>query len=533
MPRTPNTEPPVEPDGSIAVSDLALLAADGIYFTPDSALPRTFVWDFTPTETATFTTTVDDVVVNHTPARDARGRFARSERTRLMNEILDDPLISNSVTPPQDPPRRRTMACHRCQQETCRCVACNWCSERVDPVTGASFTHHDGWYDREITRIYHAHCAPQCERCQRRVDPNNQGLSRSLGDSGYMNVCGDCRLTCRGCRNVYMVRGAVQRECETCQENRRLGPRIQGYHHTTPTTWLGGPLPRNEKGEHVGFYIGFELEVSSTTNRIGSLNRWAEEHLGDPANMDCKSDSSVRGFEIATQPMTPEFFESVNWESFFEVLDRDHPSENTSPSREPRGHGLHVHVGRKAFERDDVAMAMFCYLIGQGDHLERIGRRAPTNYCRKVVKPAASAIVANASHKYNHLGVHEALYKPQPTRLREAGVRSDRDAINHHNRDTIEIRAFRSTRRPDDLRAAVRLVYLAARYIAHLRTKGFIQPKSLHWDQFLAWVETVMPEAVPMLRGPMFADQQSEEPMAYVVEEIDDEDYDEDYDDED
>jgi len=272
--------------------------------------------------------------------------------------------------------------------------------------------------------------------------------------------------------------------------------------------WLGGPLPTDEQGHQQGFYIGFELEISSDTERMRPLRDWSEQHLGSRTALDPKRDGSVEGFEIASMPMTPEFFEDVDWDSFMAMLNEHYATFDDSESREPTGHGLHVHIGRIAFERDDVAQAMFSYLIGQdnGSHLERVGRREATSYCEKVAKPLSTALV-DLRRKTGTGGY-------QADRIaRKGGAQPGRNAINLTGGDTIEIRAFRSTRDADHLRAAVRMVYLAARYVAALRGSvmagpfgrtagGFVSPKALHWDQFVAWVETVMPEAAEDLRAP-------------------------------
>jgi hypothetical protein len=253
--------------------------------------------------------------------------------------------------------------------------------------------------------------------------------------------------------------------------------------------WLGGPLPKNDKGEHVGYYVGFELEISAdVSSGAMEVHAWSDRHMTAGA-LDCKHDSSVAGFEIASQPMTPAYFESRNWESFFRMLENEYP---TYDRREPYDHGLHVHIGRVAFRRDDVAIAMFCYLLAQDGqkHLTRIARRDPYHYCKRVDKPVSTAIVRSKP------------YGRQGRRLSASGVYPGRDAINLENRETIEIRSFRSTRNADELRDAVRVVYLAADYVMSLRASGFVTPRALHWGAFAAWVKINHREAYKSIRGP-------------------------------
>lgn len=318
-------------------------------------------------------------------------------------------------------------------------------------------------------------CSHECAECGERVaEPDSR---RTYSGT---RLCNDCSEVCGGC-SYYVQAGE---DCGYCG-SRIVG--LNGYGKTHADIWLGGPLPKNKKGIERGYYLGFELEVSATKGNVRVLHDWARDALGYSEAIDCKEDSSVRGFEIATQPMTPQFFESVDWDGFFAVLNKNFPLTNRKRT-EPEGHGLHVHIGRTAFANDDIAMAAFCYLIGQSSHLERIARRKPTNYCVKVVKPVSAAIrsVNNKTGKY----------RIQADKAARNGVYADRNAINLLNGHTIEIRAFRSTRKAQDLKDAVRLVYVAAEYIRYLRFENVgVPPKALHWTEFTKWVGVNHPEA--------------------------------------
>jgi hypothetical protein len=382
-----------------------------------------------------------------------------------------------------DPP---CVTCNESRDE-CNCVRCHTCRRRM--TRQGAITMNGNWY--------HDTCGVTCASC------GNTRNRASLVQVQNTNrrYCATCVHPCAECNDPAIWLSGSARYCMECLVLVQGGQAgVRGYGHTHATRWLGGPLPKNDRGHQVGFYVGFELEVTSSSGSTHTIKQWAQENLGYRDALDTKSDSSVHGFEIASQPMTPEFFESVDWESLMVVLNADHPpTRDSSESREPVGHGLHVHIGRVAFERDDVATAMFTYLIGQdnGTHLERIGRRPASHWCAKVPKPASAGLV----NLYNR----GALSGKQVQRLRR-NVSISRDAINLGNQDTIEIRAFRSTRDADHLRAAVRTVYLAAQYIAHLRGEkgqfggGLVSPKSLHWDAFMKWVETVNPDAAAALR---------------------------------
>ena len=357
-------------------------------------------------------------------------------------------------------------------------------------------------------------CARPCSACSSPVlrDEMNT-ISRSWGATQYL--CDSCTYECYECgdqnarNDMYSIGGdyycaGCSNNCEYCGdryvsecENEDCTQRVRGlssYGKTHANRWLGGPVRRSAVEKDKGYYLGFELEITANTGNVQPVYDWAEAHLGYVDAVDCKEDSSVEGFEIATQPMTPAFFESVNWESFFDMLNEEFPMSSRSRGVEPVDHGLHVHIGRVAFDKDDIAMAAFCYLIGQGDHLVRVARREPTTYCKKVDKPVSSAIKS----EYQRMGTHRMQANKPVTR----GLYLGRDAINLSNSSTIEIRAFRSTRKADDLRDAMRLVYVAAEYIRSLRAgKGSVSPKALHWTSFAAWVGVNHPDAFASIAG--------------------------------
>lgn len=332
-------------------------------------------------------------------------------------------------------------------------------------------------------------CTSTCWGCEG-VEMN---YNLTYVDGDY--YCNSCTTTCDECGYVYP---ADDFECPN-EDSHYRDRGIHGYGHTRPSMWLGGPLVKKDDGkidtnQPGAYYLGIELEVSAGCDDSAMwAYEWAEKHLGNRDAVDCKEDSSVEGYEIVTQPMTPQVFESVDWESFMAALNANHPIYGDEPSE----HGLHVHIGRIAFDRDDVATAAYAYLLSQGSHLERIGRRSAYHYCEKVVHPVSAHISQMAGYKNT----------AQTRKVVNRGIYAGRDAVNLQNNDTIEIRAFRSTRSADDLRNAVRLTYLAADYIRYLRVnREAVSPKSLHWSRFAAWVAGVRPDAFASIAGIEYKD---------------------------
>lgn len=356
-------------------------------------------------------------------------------------------------------------------------------------------------------------CSGQCVRCGNRFPADEMAYVDSWRPGDH---CEDCYHVCVGCDDpvdiddAYWVadgwnggeyahdrcstycdscgdrsmRDSETDRCPHCNYQPSDGT-IDPYGHTYPSRWFGGPVPKDAKGHHLGYYLGVELEISSDVMSAQPIIDWLYQRgLGDL--MSFKEDSSVSGFEIVTQPMTPAFFESVDWDGFFEMLNEEYPIYGD----EPVDHGMHVHIGRIAFRNDDLSLAAWAYLIGQGDHLERIGRRQPTGYCRKIHHPASAAIAAS---RYNR--------SAQGHRLYQSGRYPGRDALNFANSSTVEVRAFKSTRSAIEFRECVRMVYLTADYIRELRPDKYatLPKNALHWDQFTQWVKSNAPEAYPAM----------------------------------
>jgi hypothetical protein len=365
-------------------------------------------------------------------------------------------------------------------------VTCTECRGvlSVDPIELHTYRSPDGW----ATRPYCSDCAPACASC------GGHDVLDEMRTVGYTLLCNECSLGCDGCGEYfheydveYVDYGRDEGYfCQSCRPHQADGS-VRGYGHTRGFHWMKTDADRL-KAKEDRYYLGIELEIGTDAYTGRYIMDWGARNLGHPEAVICKEDSSVEGFEIVFQPMTPEFFEQVNWEDFFEVVNDNHPCP--TGFEESQGHGLHVHIGRRAFGKDDIMTAAYAYLLAQGEHLERIGRRPPTGYCNKVTKPVSAAVISSEKQSV------------QANRIRANGIYPGRDAINLGNEQTIEIRAFRSTRRADELRDAVRVTYAAAEYVRSLRkSKIGMSGRALHWGEFSKWVKDNYPEAYASISG--------------------------------
>jgi hypothetical protein len=230
-----------------------------------------------------------------------------------------------------------------------------------------------------------------------------------------------------------------------------------------------------------GYYAGFELEISSESYDVEPIKAWADKHLGAEDLLQCKEDSSVAGFEIASMPMTPEFFRQVNWESFMEMLNNSNP---VSCNEEPPTHGLHIHLGKIAF-RENTQCAQFAYLLGLTPLLDAVARRTPTSYCSKDKHIATKVLARDPRHGARIL----EHYQEQAQEWGYEGLSLLRNsALNFTGNTTIEVRAFRSTRDADELRDAFNLVTYAADYIRLGRDAAIPITQWLSPSAFIGWL---------------------------------------------
>jgi len=223
---------------------------------------------------------------------------------------------------------------------------------------------------------------------------------------------------------------------------------IRNYSYKPMPKWLGG--------SDAPYYLGFELEVTSYNENTDAdrIIDWADDNIGR-GSIYCKEDGSVEGFEIVSHPMTPEFFESVDWRGFMATVRQNDSGDR---SYEPTNHGLHVHVSRTAFP-NTLTLARWIYLWNA-----RQNRRTAIDLCRR------------ESNNW-------AAFRDSDVRQLSRVAKADRDwmnnayypnfprysLINLTNVSTVEFRGFRSTRRADAFKKSIRSIYRSVDYVRSMQ----------------------------------------------------------------
>lgn len=269
------------------------------------------------------------------------------------------------------------------------------------------------------------------------------------------------------------------------------GTGIYSYDYKPEPVWFGG--------SDQPYYLGFELEISAGNFDTSPIYRWCEDH-GHRGMLYCKEDGSVDGFEIVSHPMTPEFFDSVPWDSFFEMLESNWPMRGYD---EPTGHGLHVHVSRTAFPHNST-LARWSYLLNRyQSHVERVARRTSSNWARFTPYPVSLTIPYENPQRR---GRWES--RPDPrlvcgcctervwvadtmSRIRhqfQTRAYPERyQAVNLTNSHTVEVRVFRSTRKTEEFTAALHFVAATVEFVRTMQPWHATRV-ALAWETFADYV---------------------------------------------
>jgi hypothetical protein len=310
-------------------------------------------------------------------------------------------------------------------------------------------------------------------------------------------------------------------------------------------------VPRLQFFGQGDYHLGVELEISANTDNVDPIHDWAADN-GVPGLFYCKEDGSVAGFEIVTHPMTPTFFEGVNWEGFFRMLNTEYPNIGANGKNfEPAGHGMHVHVSRTAFP-NELSMARWSWLLNRHEgQVSRVARRSSSQWARfnsrplsellsHVAQSTAQDVTPARSTRVNCSVDHRCDYcqqgydgpdmgarwrwefgcgttirfddNPEYARImrtrkftkagmldryRNSGTYPERyRAVNLIPENTLEVRVFRSTRSAGHFRDAVRLVYSSVDYVRNMqpRHKTNVSRELVSWARYVAFVMDYLPE---------------------------------------
>jgi hypothetical protein len=265
------------------------------------------------------------------------------------------------------------------------------------------------------------------------------------------------------------------------------------------------PYPEWFGGEGAPYYLGAELEISADSDASAQpIYEWARD-AGYADLFYCKEDGSVDGFEIVTHPMTPEFVTAFHWDQFFEMINSEYPLGRWN-TEEQHQHGLHIHVSRTAFKNSVSALARFSYLLNTNvDEMTAIARRGENHYTTFAQRPVSEVAMSNrdwcdraqglrwadddarAKARYSAYGRRSLTGMAVTNAVRGDAYLERYRVVNLTNVATVEVRAFRSTRKASEFMDAMRLMIDAISFATTMQLSHMSTAARVAWPTFDAF----------------------------------------------
>jgi hypothetical protein len=342
--------------------------------------------------------------------------------------------------------------CSDCHQSCARCGDIGTTDEHFPHVDG------DPWCESCVENR-----ASWCESCE---EYNSEGTNFIEDRNAYW--CYPCTddngSFCNYCEN-YNVDG-----CDSCDEEPAT---IHDYNYRPDMIFH--TTKDNER-----LFFGMELELECRNGRSEPADYAQRLEVFDLAYL--KSDGSLNnGFEIVTHPMTHDFFKNEADELWntIRALKMEH---NVMTWGAPTT-GVHIHISRTGFN-GGAHMHRFLNLVYTNEKLfsDVAGRKSE----RWAKFNDVDDVVRNGEDEEGY-----ASYKQfrSFTKKINNNRSSDRySAVNTQNLDTLEMRIFRSTTRPERLKAYLDLAHASVEYTRIMPIQE-VKDGALSADRFMQYIQ--------------------------------------------
>lgn len=294
----------------------------------------------------------------------------------------------------------------------------------------------------------------------------------------------DGNMYCESCEENYW------RWCDECDEGYHIDDRYEHDHDYEDDDNYSNSCIHNYsyKPNPVffgtdKFHLGFELEVESQggTSRYDGAEM-TQQALGAHAYM--KEDGSLEdGFEIVTHPHTLAIYQKeFDWSFTKSLRSKGFRSWNANGNN----CGIHVHVSRSGFgevgDRNPItgrityALPLEKRILARQAHELRFIKLIYDNQ-RQVER------IAGRSTHFASFNDKGKLVSKVKHNIQEDGHYS---AVNTSNPDTLEVRVFKGSLKPERVLSALEFVHAATEYTRDLKVTG--KNRALSWLKFCAFV---------------------------------------------
>lgn len=210
-------------------------------------------------------------------------------------------------------------------------------------------------------------------------------------------------------------------------------------------------------------FTGFELEMEATDCERYEGSELAHNLFSSWTYL--KNDGSLNnGFEMVSHPLGYDYAMNVfPWQKLSELSKLGMRSANT------RTCGLHIHINRNIFDSSPSTMYRFMSMFYRNmEQWKRIAGRSDSTYASWSEYELQN--MAHYAKRYSERAYNHERYV----------------AINLQNRNTLELRFFKGTLRPETFIARIEAAHAVAHYAFATRNKVSI--KSAHdWERFREW----------------------------------------------
>lgn len=248
-------------------------------------------------------------------------------------------------------------------------------------------------------------------------------------------------------------------ECDECGVEMQEGYEHECYRENDSVIYHYSYKPTPVFFGNSNYYFGLELEVEDNSGwGCESGAQTVIDKLGN--RVYCKSDGSLsEGFEIVSHPHSLEEWQSLDLSVLETLRRRGFRSWDTSTC------GIHVHVSRTAFRKN--------------------GKRDEGHELRfqKLIYDNQYHVCGIAGRKSSYAQFEDKGKLVPKVKYGQTSARYE--AINVENDNTLEVRVFRGSLRPQRVLSAIEFIHSAVEYTRNMK----INPKDnqFSWIRFMAY----------------------------------------------
>lgn len=343
-------------------------------------------------------------------------------------------------------------------------AVCSDCFRTCDRCSGTgtmddTFCEVDArwmWCDDCISNHGH-HCA-FCEEWS----SDRPSYIRDRGDYWCEYCTADNATHCEDCGDYY------EDGCTNCSQEPET---IHDYNYRPDLIFH-----TTDKDERL--FFGMEIEVECRNGRYEPAEYAGRLEEYDLAYL--KSDGSLSdGFEIVTHPMTHDFFKNEATE-FWGTL-AELRSNYKVMTWSTRTAGIHIHISRTGF-KGGPHMHRFLNLIYSNERLySDIAGRTSSRWAK------FDDVVQMSSNLNDEGNRVYKTYRNFRYKITHGSLTDRYSAVNTQNRDTLELRIFKSSTNPERIRAYMDLAHASVEYTRNLTVQQ-VKDGALSASAFIAYV---------------------------------------------